>query len=291
MTFTFSIRDDDTCYFTTPQELQANYGEVWDICPVSLSVVPFHACTKSGAVPRKFWRGDEIFPVGDNAELVKFLREKIAEGKVYLAMHGYSHKDEADGFEFETGQNLGRKVSEGKRYLEQIFGVPIRIFVPPHNTLSRAGYQAVVSNALSICGPTGLRHRPLGWGALRFAVWRRWWRWCCGGEYPYPYRYSTHAEISYRCLTPAVTPESLWAGLAHYRKWQGWFCLATHYWEFGAKLTDNGGMTVGHVFKNLWEEVSRFKDVSFRPVGEINDSSIYEELLSSASVFVCKKQG
>jgi hypothetical protein len=274
MTFAVSIRDDDTCYFTTPQVLQANYGEVWDLCPVSLAVVPFHACTKSGAVPREFWQGDQIFPVGDNSELVKFLREKIDEGKVYLAMHGYSHKDEPDGFEFETGQNLEPKVSEGKRYLEQTFGVPIRIFVPPHNTLSRAGYQAVVSNGLSICGPTGLRHRPLGWESFRFALGRRWWRWRKGGPYPYPLRYATHAEIGYQCLTPSVSPESLWTSLAHYRKWQGWFCLATHYWEFGATLNDGSGMTVGQVFKKFWEEVSRLPNVSFRSLGEINDSNV-----------------
>ena len=57
----FSIRDDDTCYFTTPRELESCYGRIWDICPVSLSVVPFQASTKSGAVPREHWSGKEVF--------------------------------------------------------------------------------------------------------------------------------------------------------------------------------------------------------------------------------------
>jgi hypothetical protein len=50
----FAIRDDDTNYFTQPEQLARVYGAVWEVCPVSLSVVPFQACTRSGAIPREY---------------------------------------------------------------------------------------------------------------------------------------------------------------------------------------------------------------------------------------------
>ena len=117
----FPIRDDDVNYFTTPMELIRNYETVWDVCPVSFSVVPFHACTKTGAIPEKYWSGDRIFPIGENKELVQFLKEKIREGKVSIMLHGYSHKDNPDGYEFETGVELCNKIKQGKEYLESLW--------------------------------------------------------------------------------------------------------------------------------------------------------------------------
>ena len=80
----FAICDDDTNYFTKPQDLIDNYDEVWSICPISLSVVPFHTCTKSGAIPKEYWSGDDVFLIGNNKELVRFLRGKIREDKVSI---------------------------------------------------------------------------------------------------------------------------------------------------------------------------------------------------------------
>lgn len=263
MVLTFAIRDDDTNYFTRPEQLEECYRDVWDICPISLSVVPFHECTKSGAIPKEYWSGNDVFPVGDNVDLVRFLREKIAEDKVYITMHGYGHKDEPDGFEFEVGDDLERKVAEGKRYLEQVFEVPIRVFVPPHNSLSRRGYAAVVNNGLSICGRVGLRSRPLDLTAVRHTFVQRWWHLLWGEEYPFPIRYRTHAEIGYHSLTPLVPLVVLKRALAHCRKWNGWFCLATHYWQFGVRQETGEDATMGDVFWEIWAEVSRLPDVRF----------------------------
>jgi len=138
----FAIRDDDTNYFTKPQDLINNYGSVWDICPISLSVVPFHACTKSGAIPKKYWTGKDIFPIGDNKELVQFLKEMMENRKISIMLHGCFHKDNADGYEFDTGNDLSDKIKKGRDYLEKLFEVEIITFVPPHNTLSKKGLDA-----------------------------------------------------------------------------------------------------------------------------------------------------
>ncbi|MFQ5867215.1 MAG: hypothetical protein ACE5IT_04380 [bacterium] len=89
----FALVDHDTNYFTKSEQLESVYGKIWDKMPVSLSVVPFHACTKSGAIPREYWQGDRIFPISDNKELVEFLKRKISENKISILMHGYSRKD------------------------------------------------------------------------------------------------------------------------------------------------------------------------------------------------------
>ena len=72
-------------------------------------------------------------------------------------MHGYSHKDYKHGHEFEVGDNLYKKVKEGKKYLEGTFGVEIKTFVPPHNTLSKEGMKAIIANKLNILGSFSFR--------------------------------------------------------------------------------------------------------------------------------------
>ena len=59
--------------------------------------------------------GNELYPVADNSALVAFLREQTAKQRVSIMMHGYSHVDEPDGYEFETATDLARKARDGKR--------------------------------------------------------------------------------------------------------------------------------------------------------------------------------
>jgi hypothetical protein len=37
----FAIRDDDLNYFFNPEVIENNYRDIWDICSISMSVVPF----------------------------------------------------------------------------------------------------------------------------------------------------------------------------------------------------------------------------------------------------------
>ena len=62
------IRDDDTNFYTHPDELIFAYGEVWNECPVTLAVIPFikgnwnywvHEIEKNnGAIDWEIWRKD-----------------------------------------------------------------------------------------------------------------------------------------------------------------------------------------------------------------------------------------
>src|SRR6188474_3008591 len=61
-----AIRDDDTCFFTTPEALERVYGRYWDRIPISLAVVPVHASTRSKGIPPEHWEGEREFPLGEN---------------------------------------------------------------------------------------------------------------------------------------------------------------------------------------------------------------------------------
>ena len=76
------IRDDDVSYFTSPKILENLYEDVWDKCPISLSVVPFILSTPGQLeTPIKFRHTKKLYPIGENKELVNFLKKKIKEGK------------------------------------------------------------------------------------------------------------------------------------------------------------------------------------------------------------------
>ena len=82
----FVLRDDDTNYFTTPERLERAYADLWDRVPVTLAVVPFHASTRSKAIPAEHWDGAREFPLHENGELVSYLRQQRAAGRVAIAV-------------------------------------------------------------------------------------------------------------------------------------------------------------------------------------------------------------
>lgn len=261
----FAIRDDDTNYFTEPEELVRIYGNIWDKCPISLSVVPFHTGAKTGAIPEKYWGSDKIFPIGENKKLVEFLREKIKEGKICIMLHGYSHKDYQNGYEFEVGDNLYSKVKEGKKYLEEIFGIEIKTFVPPHNSLSKEGFKAVIRNNLNIANVHSFRlsKRPFSLNNVIPFLKQKYYIWRYKNSYPYVFHFRDHSELRCYGLVPETTLESLINDFNFCYRHNGDFCLATHYWEFlrSEKMR--------RTFEEFWEYVNEKDKIKFCSVDEL----------------------
>ena len=272
----FAIRDDDVSYFTSPQELIGNYNKVWDVCPVSLSVVPFHACTKSAGIPREYWSSKETFPVGDNKELVSFLRDKIKCGKVSITLHGYSHKDNHNTYEFDTKEDLTGQVKHGKEYLESLFDIEVKVFVPPHNTISSKGMEAVIANGLNIVNIASFRlgKRPFHLMNIIPFIKQRVFKLKYKRKYPYVLDCYNHKEISYYSLTPDVSYESLKEDFDFCREMNGSFILATHYWEFAAKQSYDRNVQMGEVFNKFWEYVNKQDNISFVSVNSIFESNL-----------------
>ena len=261
----FAIRDDDTNYFTKSEELENIYTNIWDKCPVSLSVVPFHRGTKTGAIPKSCWESSKIFPIGENKVLVKFLKIKIKEGKVSIMLHGHNHGNTPEGYEFEAGENLYEKVKEGKEYLDKIFGVEINTFVPPHNTLSKDGFSAVVDNNLNIVNIPSfhIRKRPVSFSNVLPFLKYRYWHWRYKHSYFYVLRFSNHSELSCQGLIPGVKLESLIDDFNFCYQHNGNFCLTTHYWE----LFKNERMR--KIFEEFWKYIGEFDKIKFISINEI----------------------
>ena len=240
-----AIRDDDTSFFTRPEQLERVYGRYWDRIPVSLAVVPCHASTRSKGIPPEHWEGVRSFPLADNLELVEYLRAQVGAGRVSIMLHGWSHKNYPTGYEFEAAPRLDERLARGRGYLEALFGGPIRTFVPPHNALSRRGLQAVDAAGLNVLGSFySFRPDKKPWGPdtlrnyLRIRAHRR----KTGRTkrdrliYPWPVRYNRHAEFGCQPLVPRTTLDELVGAFEEARRFGGDFCLATHYWEIDDRL-------------------------------------------------------
>ena len=115
-----AVRDDDTCYFTSPEALDGVYGALWNAVPICLATIPFAKGYPSPAVPREFWESGESFALGRNQTVVSALREHLAAGRVTIAQHGFTHEDFPDGWEFQAAPDPERRVLEGRSYLQDL---------------------------------------------------------------------------------------------------------------------------------------------------------------------------
>jgi len=265
-----AIRDDDTSFFTTSDALTAVYGDVWDRAPVCLAVVPFAIGYEQRGIPREYWHSGEVFPLQRNAALVTFLRELVRSGRATIALHGCTHQDYPNGYEFEAAPDPDERVRLGRAYLESLLDCRISLFVPPHNALSKRGLAAVSSAGMNVLG-SFLSFRPSmrPWESRTLSNWwavRRYRR-ATGRTrrdplvYPRVLRYSTHAEFGCHSLVPGTTSDALVRGMSEAQRAGGDFCLATHYWEIDDALR--------HVMRAFLDFAARQPDVRFVAAEEL----------------------
>src|SRR6185436_18997944 len=266
----FAIRDDDTCYFTDPADLERVYHDVWDRVPVCLATVPFAIGYERAGIPREHWRSGVAFPLERNQPLVAALKELVASRRATIALHGYTHQDFPDGFEFQAAPDPERRVREGLHALSETLLAPISVFVPPLNALSKRGLAAVGAARLNILG-SFLSFRP----SMR--PWDRhtlgnWWRVRRFREslgrsrgdrliYPHVLRYARHAEFGCHSLVPGTTLDELIAGFEEARSAGGDYCLATHYWEVSDAMKT--------VMLRFLDHTARYADVRFVAAEEL----------------------
>lgn len=240
-----ALRDDDTSYFTEPGRLEAVYHDVWDRIPVGLAVIPQAAGFADKAIPEKYWDAGRAFPLDENAPLVASLRVLIKDGRVSISQHGFTHEDYPDGHEFQAAPDLESRLASGQAYLERVLDTRIRVFVPPHNALSKRGLQAIDAAGLNLLG-SFLSFRPSlrPWDLHTPANWWRIKQYRASTArtkadrlvYPRVLRYRNHAEFGCHGLVPNTTFEQLKSGFDEARAAGGDFCLATHYWEVDGAL-------------------------------------------------------
>lgn len=267
-----AIRDDDTSFFTQPEQLEAVYHDVWDRVPVCLAVVPHAMGFADKAIPEKYWQTHRPFPLEENPAIVARLRELLSAGRVTIAQHGFTHEDFPDGHEFQAAPDLESRLVRGQAYLEHLLGTRVRVFVPPHNALSKRGLRAISGAGLNLLG-SFLSFRPSlrPWEPQTLPNWWRVraYRTATGRAkrdrliYPYVLRYRRHAEFGCHGLIPGTTLEELVRGFEEARQAGGDFCLATHYWEVDGTLKD--------VLRRFLDHAERTPGVTFVAAEQLFD--------------------
>jgi peptidoglycan/xylan/chitin deacetylase (PgdA/CDA1 family) len=271
----FCIRDDDTSFFTSPDELERVYGDISRHGSVSLAVVPFHRAGTSGCVPERFRMRGTVHPLHENQPLVHYLRDGISSGRFEIMLHGYHH-DESDGLaEFTNRSDLAERVSRGRKYLEDLLGTHIRVFVPPGNIIGAAGLKAIAREGLHLGGTAGVRS---GWSPIARATWRTWlrlrrWQKSGGMGVPWILDLGDHREIQGNAVTPAASFQDNRNKFQTTLSMGGVFCVATHYWEMNARSVHEGAPSVGEHLRHLVKLATVNPEIKWRSVGDVVSNS------------------
>jgi uncharacterized protein DUF2334 len=273
----FCIRDDDTSFFTSPDQLEAAYGDITQCGPVSLAVVPFHRAGTSKAVPAEFRGHWTVHPLHRNESLVKYLRHAIAKRKFEIMLHGYYHDERNGRAEFAHGDHLAQRVDRGRKYLEDLLGARVRVFVPPRNAIGKKGLKAIERAGLHLCGTAGVRH---GWPLTSYGTWRLWLRlrrWSHQGGLGVPWILDLggHREIAANAVTPVASFQKNGAVFAHTSRMGGVFCAATHYWELETPSKLASDPPVGQHLQNLIALAVADPQVRWRSVGDVVSESTF----------------
>jgi peptidoglycan/xylan/chitin deacetylase (PgdA/CDA1 family) len=267
----FCIRDDDTSFFTTPDDLENAYGEISRWGPISLAIIPFCRAGTSKGVPERFRRRWSVHPLHENQPLVDYLRQRISDGRFEAMIHGYHHDESTGVPEFARGKELRGKVAEGRRYLEDLLGTTVRVFVPPRNSIGSEGLRAIARFGLHLGGTAGMR---TGWSVVSpkaWLVWRRLRRWRKSGGVGVPWilDLGDHREIPGNAVTPSSTLQRNEAAFDCALRLGGVFCAATHYWEFHSPSIHGDQPTVGEHLRRLIDCARSHPEVLWRSVGQV----------------------
>ena len=216
----FCIRDDDTNFFTTPEELERAYGRITAGGPVSLAVVPFCRAGTSKAVPERLRGRLSVHPLHENAELVEYLARKSSRPVASKSCSTATTTTNRTGDpSLPTATTSTAECADGRDYLEELLRTRVRVFVPPHNAIGRQGLQAVAREPA--CTSAGRRESAADGRSCRRATWALWWRlrtWRKSGRSRACPGFSTLA-ITARFAGNAVTPLSSLSTTG--RRWTG----------------------------------------------------------------------
>jgi hypothetical protein len=272
----FCIRDDDISFFTSPDELETAYGEITRWGPVSLAIVPFHRAGTSKAVPEKFRGCWTVHPLHQNEPLVRYLRQAVAKNRFEIMLHGYYH-DEPDGrAEFAHREHLAERVDRGRKYLEDLLGTSVRVFVAPKNAIGSPGLEAINRAGLHLGGIAGIL---AGWPVFARKSWSLWfhlrrWQRSGGVGVPWVLDLGDHREIAGNAITPASCAERNRQAYEAALTMGGVFCAATHYWERLAASAIPGQPPVGDQLRYFVERTRAEPQlIRWRSVGDVVSDS------------------
>lgn len=198
-----AIRDDDTSYFTRPDDLKKAYDFLNENDCVSLSVVPYTVPVHRNDV---FPYGEKIemgkYNIAENKELINYLKEQYSQGKVDLLLHGYSHEYQFRNkkwiaeMKWKSEDQLRRELPEGKKHLEKIFDVDISVFVAPNNSIDKKAISVIEGLQMDYSGIIGIGDRKINLSYVVNFIKRWGFRVIKKVQYPGIMNYGKHKELN-----------------------------------------------------------------------------------------------
>ena len=260
----YIIRDDDTSYWTSPDELEEKYGDLFKSgLKLSIAVIPFSVKSYNFGVESKFYKETDRRDIAENKGICKYLNKRIKSGDIEIMLHGHSHQyylnyngrmlpatlenvektKENNGvpsFIGEFGYNNTEHVSlmrKGREHLESVFNCPIKVFVPPSNQVSKTCASALDSNSLNLSGiVTRDLNRNLSVKTVLSYYKRIHSKLFQSKNYALPLPYKNHRELSALSVTPISDFDRLEYIIERAIEIQEPVQLATHYWELDENL-------------------------------------------------------
>ena len=148
------LRDDDTCFYTTPQELENAFQSIPDI-PISLSIVPYASYEHGQNTPYQTIKKENYPSIVQNEALVLYLKEKLLQKRYEILQHGINHAYRLNHkgqwkteMRFLSQEDMIRGIKAGKDCLENTLGCTISTFIAPSNDVSADCAQVIDKMAL-----------------------------------------------------------------------------------------------------------------------------------------------
>ena len=286
----FIIRDDDINYHFTVEQLSKWYDGIIEICPISVCIPPFvkghffkwaHQAEKHLPYDEEERKRDcEIYKIGENRELIDYLKQKLIAGEIGISLHGITHRNDEGlapvkgnhirGAEFYTNNDYTEYLAEAKSYLSELFGIEINSFSPPQNMINEKGLLALRNNNLSLC--TDLitsRNIPL-WiksygiiNTLRLYGYRRFKH----HNYPFVIKHKVKFVDHVR-LQPGKSVDDIKKELDYVHSVNGVFVLSTHSYGFDYKMT-TCDMTMKEALLEILHYSQKYKDIEYTTLHEL----------------------
>jgi len=260
----YIIRDDDTSYWTTADELEEKYGDLFKCgLKLSLAVIPFSVRSYNFGNESLFYQDIDGRDIAENKDVCNYIKEKIKADNIEIMLHGYSHQyylnsngrmlpatleniseiknnNGVPSFIGEFGYNNAEHASlmrEGREHLESIFNTSIKVFVPPSNQVSRTCASALDLNSLNLSGiVTKDLNRNFSVKTIISYYRRIYNKLLHSKNCALPLSYKNHRELSALSVTPVSGFDRLRPTLELAIKAHEPIQLATHYWELDEDL-------------------------------------------------------
>lgn len=155
----FILREDDICYFTAPCKIEEIYHKPWkDGYEVSLGIIPRVKAIRDWCIPPKFRGKGSQYNICKNEELVKYLTQKILEGRVDVAQHGYNHEkiDDKPEFQIANKMEIRARLRLGRRIIQECFRKKVTVFIPPWNEVSKQAWSILGKQGYALFRSNGL---------------------------------------------------------------------------------------------------------------------------------------